>query len=267
MMAACIFMYGQRETTVEQINNSTGEVLYLHHDQQGSTRLLTSSTGVKEATFTYGPYGGVTGSTGIATTPLGYDAQYTSADTGLIYLRAREYDPATAQFLIRDPLAAITGEPYSYAGDNPLNESDPTGRGILEVIISGCADEPASCAALGAAAGTAGVIAGRQTSEEVISAMTSGEGTHENDEGEAELKKNEEERESGCGTERNPAQDKKLSPGQIEKLKKAGFDPHELKLGAGEDLYTDSEGNIYAKPQGGAGPGEPIGINIKNLLP
>jgi hypothetical protein len=31
--------------TVEQINNTTGTVLYLHHDQQGSTRLLTGSTG------------------------------------------------------------------------------------------------------------------------------------------------------------------------------------------------------------------------------
>jgi hypothetical protein len=30
-----------------------------------------------------------------------------------------------------------------------------------------------------------------------------------------------------CG-ERNPAQGKKLSPGQIKKLKEAGFDPHEL---------------------------------------
>jgi len=48
--------------------------------------------------FTYGPYGELTGSTGTATTPLGYDAQYTSTDTGLIYMRARVYDPATAQF-------------------------------------------------------------------------------------------------------------------------------------------------------------------------
>jgi hypothetical protein len=35
--------------SVEQINKAAGAVLYLHHDQQGSTRLLTSSTGTKEA--------------------------------------------------------------------------------------------------------------------------------------------------------------------------------------------------------------------------
>ena len=60
------------------------------------------------------------------TTPLGYDGQYTSSDTGLIYMRARVYDPTTAQFL-SVPLDAITRAPYYYAGDNPLNKADPTG--------------------------------------------------------------------------------------------------------------------------------------------
>ena len=43
-------------------------------------------------------------------------------------MRARTYDPSTAQFLSRDPFAAITGEPYGYANDDPVNEADPTGR-------------------------------------------------------------------------------------------------------------------------------------------
>lgn len=122
-----IYVYGRCETTVEQINNTTGAVQYLHHDQAGSTRLLTGSTGKTEATFTYGPYGELTGSTGTATTPLGYDGQYTSSDTGLIYLRARVYDPATAQFMSVDPMGPITREPYGYGGDNPVNYGDPTG--------------------------------------------------------------------------------------------------------------------------------------------
>ncbi|HTD08366.1 MAG TPA: RHS repeat-associated core domain-containing protein [Solirubrobacteraceae bacterium] len=111
---------------IEQINNSSGTVTYLHHDQAGSTRLLTGSTGTVTGKCTYSAYGTPT-CEGTATTPLGYDAQYTSPDTGLIYTRARTYDPATAQFLTQDPLEAITGEPYSYAGDNPLNHSDPSG--------------------------------------------------------------------------------------------------------------------------------------------
>ncbi len=111
----------------EQITNSSGTVLYVHHDQQGSTRLLTSSTGTKEASFTYDAYGNQTGHTGTTTTPLGYDGQYTNADTGLIYLRAREYDPATSQFMSIDPADEATRAPYSYGLDNPVSQGDPTG--------------------------------------------------------------------------------------------------------------------------------------------
>lgn len=54
---------------------------------------------------------------------------HTSPDTGLIYLRARTYDPKTVQFLSLDPRAGETRAPYNYAGDNPLNEADPIGLG------------------------------------------------------------------------------------------------------------------------------------------
>jgi RHS repeat-associated protein len=120
------YIYGPGDLPIEQINNTTGTVLYLHHDQAGSTRLLTGSTGKTEGSYSYSAYG-TPEHTGTATTPLGYDAQYTSNDTGLIYMRARVYDPATAQFLSADPLAGITRSTYNYAGDNPLNYWDPTG--------------------------------------------------------------------------------------------------------------------------------------------
>jgi uncharacterized protein RhaS with RHS repeats len=48
--------------------------------------------------------------------------------TVLYYLRARYYDPSTAQFLSRDPMAATTREPYAYVHDNPLNATDLSGR-------------------------------------------------------------------------------------------------------------------------------------------
>jgi RHS repeat-associated protein len=95
---------------IEQINNSTGAVEYLHHDQRGSTLLLTGATGKVEGKCTYSAYGTPT-CEGTATTPLGFDGQYTNSDTGLVYLRAREYDPSTAQFLSVDPLVGTTRAP------------------------------------------------------------------------------------------------------------------------------------------------------------
>ena len=40
---------------------------------------------------------------------------------------ARYYDPSTGQFLSVDPDLAETGQPYAYAGDDPVNLTDPLG--------------------------------------------------------------------------------------------------------------------------------------------
>jgi hypothetical protein len=39
----------------------------------------------------------------------------------------RYYDPATGQFLTRDPAVELTGSPYGYVYDNPLSSTDPAG--------------------------------------------------------------------------------------------------------------------------------------------
>jgi RHS repeat-associated protein len=103
-------------------------VLYLHQDQLGSTRMLTDSAGVVRATFTYNPYGIVTASTGYSTTPFLFCGQYRDSATGFYYLRARYYDPATAQFLTVDPKVATTLSPYGYVQGDPLNGTDPSGE-------------------------------------------------------------------------------------------------------------------------------------------
>ena len=101
--------------------------LNLHHDQLGSTRMLTDSAGVVRATFTYNPYGTVTASTGYSTTAFLFAGQYRDAATGFYYLRSRYYDPTVGQFLAVDPDVATTLSPYAYAADNPVNRADPTG--------------------------------------------------------------------------------------------------------------------------------------------
>jgi hypothetical protein len=39
----------------------------------------------------------------------------------------RYYDPQTGQFLSVDPLVDETGEPYAYAADDPVDNTDPSG--------------------------------------------------------------------------------------------------------------------------------------------
>ncbi|GGT45884.1 hypothetical protein GCM10010254_75740 [Streptomyces chromofuscus] len=54
--------------------------------------------------------------------------------TGLTHIGAREYDPVTGQFTSVDPLLELnkhqTLNGYSYAVQNPLTHSDPTGMGL-----------------------------------------------------------------------------------------------------------------------------------------
>ena len=135
-----------RRLPIEQINNTTETALYLHHDQAGSTRLLTGSTGTTEATYTYGAYGTPDGHTGTATTPLGYDGQYTTHRHGTDLSARRVYDPATAQFLTVDPLVAITGAPYNYADDNPLDLRDAVGL-LWTPLAGGAGGADAVCGA------------------------------------------------------------------------------------------------------------------------
>ncbi len=120
------YLYDDTGLPVEQVDGA-GASLYYQHDQYGSTRLLTDSAGAVVASFTYDPYGNLTGRTGTADTPLRWGGQYQDSDTGLYYLRARYYDPLTAQFVTRDPLVDLTQQAYAYAGDNPTTFADPLG--------------------------------------------------------------------------------------------------------------------------------------------
>ena len=60
--------------------------------------------------------------------PFYFAGQYLNKASSLYYLRARWYDPATAQFISVDPLVNVTHQPYQYAGDNPVSNTDPTGE-------------------------------------------------------------------------------------------------------------------------------------------
>jgi RHS repeat-associated protein len=119
------YIYGPGGQILEQVQGTNA--YYYHADQLGSVRALTDQSKAVVATYTYDAYGQHTASTGSAPNPFRYAGQYRDAESGLYYLRARYYDPATQQFLTRDPLVAATEQAYAYAGGSPLNGGDPGG--------------------------------------------------------------------------------------------------------------------------------------------
>jgi RHS repeat-associated protein len=120
------YIYGPEGTPIEHID-SDGAPVYYFHDALGSTRALVDASGSVVATFAYSTYGTLRTATGTATTPILFAGSYTDADTGLIYLVNRYYDPGTAQFLTVDPALDNSGAPYGYASGDPVNNIDPLG--------------------------------------------------------------------------------------------------------------------------------------------
>lgn len=136
-------IYGPGGMPIAQINPDD-TVAYYHHDQLGSTRLVTDQAGNPLGTYTYDPYGALAESTGTFDPLLDFAGQYTDNETGHQYLRARYYDPETGQFLTRDPLVATTMEPYGYAANNPINNTDPSGLCNLSDFGKGAGPLPGS---------------------------------------------------------------------------------------------------------------------------
>ncbi|RYZ43187.1 MAG: hypothetical protein EOO71_04475 [Myxococcaceae bacterium] len=58
--------------------------------------------------------------------PFGFKGEYRDAESGLIYMRARYYDPELLRFLSRDSFPFFN--PYNYVSGNPVMLSDPTGQ-------------------------------------------------------------------------------------------------------------------------------------------
>jgi RHS repeat-associated protein len=87
----------------------------------------------------YDVYGAVRGRTGTASTAHGFVGSLghlSDASTGLVYMRARYYDPATGRFASEDA-GRSGGNWFAYCGNNPINMVDQDGKFpylIMEVL-------------------------------------------------------------------------------------------------------------------------------------
>jgi RHS repeat-associated protein len=125
---------------------------WLLNDKQGSSQIAVTRSGATVTTTRayYTPYGELRGGTtpkAVLGTDRGFLGKANDPATGLDQLGARSYDPGVGQFISPDPLVVTdTGasvNPYTYASDNPVTSSDPSG---LEPI-SWCNDSDCYVAA------------------------------------------------------------------------------------------------------------------------
>jgi RHS repeat-associated protein len=99
------------------------------NDALGSTIALTDSTGTIVRSYAYDPDGKATSTGSGATTDLKFDGGHQIG--GLYHYGARYYDPSTARWTQQDPLTNLgdltQANRYSFAGDNPSNNTDLAG--------------------------------------------------------------------------------------------------------------------------------------------
>jgi len=114
-------------TVVPAAGGGGEEIVYVHHDMKGSTVELTVPGGSGPAeSYTYSDYGAPQSGTWLAYQYAGY--RYDS-ETELYNMPARSYSPALGRFLQSDPAGFRGGfNLYAYAGNDPVNSEDPTGR-------------------------------------------------------------------------------------------------------------------------------------------
>jgi RHS repeat-associated protein len=125
---------------------AAGTVTYFHNDLAGSPVVATDASGQVLWRESYRPYGErLTHSPAASGNTVWFTSRRQDAETGLVYMGARYYDPVAGRFVSPDPVGFE--EPnlhsfnrYAYANNNPYRYKDPDGRAaetILDVVSFG----------------------------------------------------------------------------------------------------------------------------------
>jgi RHS repeat-associated protein len=116
-----------------KIRQKSGATTYYYiQDHLGSTKALTDGSGGVVERISYSAYGESTGS---SLTRYTYTGREADEVTGLIYYRARWYDPSMGRFISEDPIEFAGGSNwYAYVGNNPVNFVDPLGLNAADFL-------------------------------------------------------------------------------------------------------------------------------------
>jgi RHS repeat-associated protein len=144
------YAYGLQRIDEEQVVSGAWTPSFYGYDGGGNVRQLTNTAGAVTDSYEYDAYGNEFTVSGTTPNEFMYRGEEFDSDLGLYYLRARYYNPVTGRFMSRDP---EDGEPtnprtlhkYLYAGGDPVNALDPTGRAELfetALIVGGSALGP-----------------------------------------------------------------------------------------------------------------------------
>ncbi|MGE3964647.1 MAG: RHS repeat-associated core domain-containing protein [Planctomycetota bacterium] len=112
------------------VDQVTGEVYFYHQDRLGNVRGLSDGTGALAKSYTYDEFGQLlTESPATLFQPFTFTGREWDPESGLLFFRARLYDPLTGRFLTEDPLELAGGRNfYVYVEGNPVNATDPFGQ-------------------------------------------------------------------------------------------------------------------------------------------
>jgi len=153
-----IQMLEQKDVLDYDTDGNTSEVTrsFYHRNALGSVMEITDLNEAAVVSYRYDPYGKVTitrGGTPQSSDPLGnhwtFTGRFLDEEAGLLYYRARYYDPATGRFLQRDPLGYAAGPSlFEYVRSRPSMLRDPAGLDTWSVNELGWTDEQVADAAL-----------------------------------------------------------------------------------------------------------------------
>jgi large repetitive protein len=114
---------------------------FMHYDAQRSVRALSNAAGGVVDGYAFDAFGNALASSGSTPNDYRYSGERLDDETGLVYLRARQYDPSSGRFLGMDPFLGYDSQPatlhrYSYAANDGVNARDPSGEFLVGISFT-----------------------------------------------------------------------------------------------------------------------------------